>query len=101
MRFWQSLSLRQPQADPFDRDELLFPSQKEREPGSRERLHLLCRKRHAPDPLRQVYHSYRPNFLHARDHVHLGYGLTSTRRIHYLSHGDAFEFEVPDARGGA
>jgi hypothetical protein len=42
-----------------------------------------------------------PNFLHAGDHVHLGYGLTSTRRIHYLSHGDAYEFEVPDARGGA
>jgi hypothetical protein len=42
-----------------------------------------------------------PNFLHGGDHVHLGYGLTSTRRIHYLSHGDAFEFEVPDARGGA
>jgi hypothetical protein len=57
-----------------------------------------------------------PNFLHAGDHAHLGYGLTSTPledfkqavseagledRVHYLSHGDTYEFEVPDARGEA
>ncbi|MBT1071390.1 MBL fold metallo-hydrolase [Pelotalea chapellei] len=34
-----------------------------------------------------------PNFLHAGDHAHIGYGLTSERlrdNVHYLHHGDTY-----------
>src|SRR5918998_2427794 len=79
MRSWRSWSLRQPRADPVtETNSLLLPRRNENPDFGGGSIFFVGNAtvliRYAGFPILTD-----PNFLHAGDHVHLGYGLTSER----------------------